>query len=105
MKTNIASLTASLTASLFALLLAPAVLAAPVYGPKASHRSKPQAAPGCCVSGPCMGKDCCTTKVVSNGPTKSGRMVRPASRVRDCNANCPIAAANQRADCQAGTRT
>lgn len=101
MKTKIARLTVTLFA---AVALAPLAFAAPEYGPKPSRRTATQAAPTCCMSAPCKGKDCCTTKLVMTGYTGNHNQVPTYKRVIDCKGNCPVVVDDQKAACSKGSR-
>lgn len=101
MKTKIARLTATIFA---AVALAPVAFAASEYGPRPSHGNKDQTAPSCCMSSPCKGKDCCTTKMVMNGYTGNHNQIPVYKRVIDCKGNCPVTVDDQKAACSRGSR-
>lgn len=101
MKTKIAHIAATI---LVTIALAPAAFAAPEYGPKPSHGSKARPTPSCCVSAPCKGVDCCTTKSVMTGYMGNKGQIPVYKRVIDCKGNCPVTVNNQRSVCRKGSR-
>ncbi|MBN8457344.1 MAG: hypothetical protein J0M04_05835 [Verrucomicrobia bacterium] len=101
MKMKIAQTTATILA---AIALASIAFAAPDYGPKPSRKSRSQPTQGCCVSAPCKGVDCCTTKSVMTGYMGNHSQIPVYKRVIDCKGNCPVTVNNQRSICRKGSR-